>query len=156
MNNSESFQRTVKIQYHRDAASGGGRAKLSIPVRIRREAGVEAESFMEWAEQRGKIVGKPVLVPSLRTTTVFPGGREQLYCLFPGIFWKKYHLQKGAEFHWSLKGTRAQGVILVPRLTQRPVRAADTSSDASQTGYLLRHQARYRSTIPTAFCQPLI
>ena len=103
---------------------------------------------MEWTEQRGKIVGTPVLKPSLHTTTVFPGGRDQLYCLFPGVFWKKYHLQKGVEFHWSLKGTQAQGFIDIPKILRRPVRAKDRSLESSQTVYLLRHQARYRSTIP--------
>ncbi len=157
METSKSFQRTVKIQYHRDATSGGGRAKLTIPVRIQLEAGVQNGNFMEWAEQRGRIVGKPVFAPSLHTTTVFPSGRDQLYCLFPGVFWKKYHLEKGAEFHWRLKGSRAQGFIEIPAVKPqpRPVRAKDTSPEATQTVYLLRHQTRYRSTVPVEFCRAL-
>lgn len=148
MATSEVFERTVKIQYYRDAASRGGRAKVAIPARIRREAGVEAGSFMEWTEQVGKLVAVPRLSPSLRTSPVYPGGRDQLFCLFPGVFWKKYHLQKGAEFVWQLTGTKASGSISVPKIRRRPIKARDKTLTLSHTVYLLRHQTRYRVNIP--------
>lgn len=64
---------------------------------------------MEWTEQTAKLVATPTLTPSLHTTTVYPGGRDQMFCLFPGVLWHKYHVQRGAEFHWVPKGQRASG-----------------------------------------------
>lgn len=155
MTTSNVFERTVKIQYHRDATSGGGRAKLSVPARIQREAGVEAGSFMAWTEQAGKLVATPTLTPSLNTTTVYPGGRDQLFCLFPGVLWRKYQVQPGAEFHWRLKGKQASGSIAVPKYPRRTIQTRDKTLERSQTVPLLRHQTRYRITIPAEGVQAL-
>ena len=103
---------------------------------------------MEWTEQRGKIVGKPALTPSLCTSAVFPGGRNQLFCIFPGVFWKKYGLSKGAECHWTLKGSHAQAVVVVPRRARREIAPADSAVELTQSVYLLRHKTRYRVNIP--------
>lgn len=155
MTTSSVFERTVKIQYHRDAASGGGRAKVTIPARIQREAGVEAGSFMAWTEQSGKLIATPTFTPSLYTTSVYPGGRDQLFCLFPGVFWRKYQVQPGAEFHWRLKGKQASGTLAVPKLSRRTILARDKTLERSQTVPLLRHQTRYRITIPIEDVQDL-
>lgn len=155
MTTSHVFERTVKVQYHRDATSGGGRAKVTIPARIQREAGVEAGSFMTWAEQTGKLVATPTLTPSLCTTPVYAGGRDQLFCLFPGVFWRKYQVQPGAEFHWRLKGKQASGSMAVPKLPRRPIQTRDKTLEKSQTVPLLRHQTRYRITIPAEDVQVL-
>ncbi len=150
-----TFDCKVKIQYHRDRTSGGGRAKATIPVRIRREAAVEAGSFMEWREEAGKLVATPTLTPSLCSTAVYPGGRDQLYCLFPGVFWKKYDLQKGAELHWSLKGKEAVASMALPKRARRRLSAKDKNLTLSHTVWLLRHQQRYRVNIPTECLQAL-
>lgn len=155
MTTSHVFERTVKIQYHRDAASGGGRAKVTIPARIQREAGVEAGSFMAWTEQSGKLVAAPTLTPSLCTTPVYAGGRDQLFCLFPGVFWRKYQVQPGAEFHWRLTGKQASGTLAVPKLPRRTIRVSDKILERSRTVPLLRHQTRYRITIPAEDVQAL-
>jgi bifunctional DNA-binding transcriptional regulator/antitoxin component of YhaV-PrlF toxin-antitoxin module len=158
MQASDIFERTVKIQYHRDAASGGGRAKVGIPVRIRREAAVEAGTFVAWTEQAGKLVAVPVLSPSLHTTTVYPGGRDQIFCLFPGVLWRKYDVQPKAEFHWRLEGQRARGWIAVPKCARRAILARDKTLKLSQTVDLSRqrrHQTRYRVNIPLDYVKAL-
>jgi hypothetical protein len=159
MSKSAYYHRTVKIQISSNAPRGGMKAKIVIPVHIQREAAIEAGSFMAWRECPGKILCTPVQHASLSTSTVFAGGREQLYCGFPGVFWRKYDIAKGTLFHWEVKAGKVRGFLEVQPVSKRTLpdkrslRARDKGLERTQAVHLLRSHSRLRVNIPAEFCR---
>ena len=155
MAKSEYYRRTMKIQISSDDVSGGTRARVGIPVRIQRDAAIDAGDFIEWKEISGKILCTPALETSLHTSAFFSSGRQQLYCGFPGVFCRKYGIEKGSAFHWEMKAKKVQGFLEVRKLPRREIRAKDKSIEKIHTVKILRYESRLRINIPAGLCQLL-
>jgi hypothetical protein len=159
MSKSAYYHRTVKIQISSNAPRGGMKAKIVIPAHIQREAAIEAGSLMAWRETSGKMLCTPVRHASLSTSTVFAGGREQLYCGVPGVFWRKYDIAKGTLFHWEMQAGKARGFLEVQTISKRALpdrrslRARDKGLERTQVVQLLRSRSRLRVNIPAEFCR---
>jgi len=157
MKKTDYYHRTVKLQISSDSASGGTKAKLSIPSRIRHEGEIEPGSFMTWQETTGMIRCTPAREVSLHTTTVFSSGTAQVCCGFPGVFWRKYTLKKGTAFHWEMRAGKAQGYLNVPKLPRRAICAKDKGLEKTHTVKILPlpRESRLRINIPAEFCRLL-
>lgn len=152
MSTTEYYHRSVKLQF-----ADITKVRIVIPVRIRRAAEIEPGTnwLMQWRETTGKIIGCPVKEASLTTTAIFPGGREQMYCVFPKLFCRKYQLSKGTCFNWELRDGRIQGSLEVPTSPRRYLRTYKKPPQQKYVSPLHHHNGRLRITIPTVLCDLL-